>query len=543
MERLPNISGPFSYLSATANYRNFGNYYDREDMNMGNNYWSEIWESAKNPNFVLDIVDGQKNVQKSMVVRSNGECPSEPLIVYPWLEFQISQENPNAKGTWNPRVHVNMDGLPPKEVSGIAYMGNGIGTATFSTGDTASRSVYALWDETRLHWGIDASKNKTFTMKPHINYNCCKTVMEETYYEDNYKEFRWTASLNCEIIGTVTPPVCCIFDKRINQDAKTFYGSGQSYEWDAQFRWSQQNNNQTEGVNIKPREHDFNCPCVSVYESVENADGSTTSVLVEYREHEHCFCYCSVSHAGPNNGKTYWRSKDLGYGLYTEVFNIHIYVWSSAHGTRDIAGGATKIYSGETFKFWFETEYHSNRDSLPDAKHEPFSQPYTTYQGGQGCHPCNYLSRWPGVYNVDGPRTIDLKISGSQNYDMEKYRIGPQYTVQNGAVHKQYRWVPVPDEIFVPETQIVGQQIKLYICVYDFLGHYQDSSWFAGGSSPGYAWYTRAKQAYCDSKSGIISLAPSKMYISSGQEAEGLDTSSGGSQEGENFVDGDIWVQ
>ena len=136
-----------------------------------------------------------------------------------------------------------------------------------------------------------------------------------------------------------------------------------------------------------------------------------------------------------------------------------------------------------------------------------------------------------------------VKISGSQNYDMEKYRIGPQYTVQNGAVHKQYRWVPVPDEIFVPETQIVGQQIKLYICVYDFLGHYQDSSWFAGGSSPGYAWYTRAKQAYCDSKSGIISLAPSKMYISSGQEAEGLDTSSGGSQEGENFVDGDIWVQ
>ncbi len=543
-----NVGTDVKSLNVTAYYRT-GKYIpsasiDEEDYSLINNTWTEIWESEKNPNFVLDIVAGQQNVQKTMKVSANSQCPSEPEAIYPWLEFQISQENPNAKGTWNPRVHVTMNGVVPKEVSGISYMGNGIGTATFSTGDTAPRTVYASFDKLNVYWGVNSSKNRTYTMKPHINYSCCKNVPNEITDQDNYKEYRFTTNLNCQVVPNAVTPACCIFDKRINQDAKMFYGAGQRYEWDTQFKWSQQNTYQDEAINVKPREHDPACDCVSVYEDVENADGTTSKVLIEYRTHTHCYCYCTVTHEGPNNNKIYWRSKDIGYSPYYEEFNMHIYVWSSAHGTRDIAGGSTVIYTGETFKFWFETTYNSNRDDLPISKHEPFAQPYSTGQGGEGCFPCNILSRWPStIEDIAGPNKVDLKISGTQNYDMEYYGISPQYVRQNEPVNKKYQWIPVPDEIFVPETNML-QQIQLYLCVYDFKGYVSDTGVFDGGSSPGYAWYKRDTHAYCDAKTGNIYIRPSKIYISSGQEREGLDgqgTLDNGSG-GDNFIDGDIWV-
>lgn len=518
---------------------------DYEDFLLLNNSWREIWETQENPNFVLDIVDGQANVQKYKTVTAGGLCPSTPEIIYPYLEFTVAQTNPNAIGSWSPRVHVTMNGKAPKSVSGLSYMGNGVGVITFNGGDTSERTIYAQWDELPIYWGIDSSNNKTYTMNPHINYGCCLNVPNEITQQDNHKEWRFTTNLNCDLVEENIEPSCCIFALRRNQDARVFYGAGKIYYWDTQFKWTHQNTYRDEAVNVKPREHLMNCPCVSKYETIHNSDGTTSKILIEYREHEHCYCFCTVEYDGPNNNKIYWRSRDIGYSKYYERFEIHIMVESSAHGLRDIAGGATRIYDGETFRFWFETVYESNRDSLPITLHEPFSQPFTTGLGGQGCFPCNILTRYPDyVEDIIGPNTVDIKVSGTSYYDTEKYNITPDAVLDGRNVHKHYAWYPIPDDIFVQDNQVVAQIINLYICVYDFLGYTSDSGIFDGGVMPGYAWETREKQAYCDATTGTIVILPSRTYIGSSQEEEGLD-GQGVLNDGDSdssLVDGDVWI-
>lgn len=546
------ISGPFSYLSATANYRNKDCCYDREDINMGNNYWSEIWESSKNPNFVMDIVDGQANVQQSRTYHYCGSKPAcnlEDTEVTPYLIVEVAQDNPNAKDTYNTRFHVDMSGRNPIKASGHgSYLGSGNVSVTFSGGDTSSKQFYIEWAPMIISRGTNSSRNKTYVMKPYINYGSVRDITSETYILDNIKEWRWTANITCNYIEDCPIDDCCVFAYRKVREAKSFKGAGYTYYWDVVFRWSQNTHDQYAYYNqFVP--HYWCIQCGS--KTIKDSEGNTIA-WIPGPGHMHCPCYCRCINGGPalNNGQNWWRNgggygyRGLGEGRYYETWNLAIMVDSSAHGERSI--GTTYIYDGEDFIWWYETWYSTNRGNQPDAPYYPQVQPYDTKQGGTGHCTCNYLHRKPDARDITGPKYVDISCSGTQDYDYFYDEIGPH--AGGGWLNKHFYWYPVPDRIFVEDNQIVCQVIKLYICVYDFHGHKYDTTndYLGGQLPPGYNWYKNGMtQSYCDSKTGTIIICPSRTYIGSAMATEGLDASSGGLNENDSGIipDGDVWVQ
>lgn len=540
------IGGNVKSLSVEASYRTGDipqESIDYEDYAPTNNVWSEKWESVNNPDYELSIIDGQQNVIKQAAKNSN----PQPENIQPWVNFTVAQLNSNYVGNSTVLVHVyRNDGAIPEEINGLSYMGNGKASVTFGSGETSPIYCNARFKEEWKNYVCNSGNNKSYTINAHINYLDCKTDNTEINFENNYKMHLYTVNLSydCSPDISVTPP--CVTGELRNKDAKTIYGLGTKYEWDTKFRWYQQNNNETEAVNVF--NHQYNCPCPSKYETVGSGEDAHR-VLVEYIEHEHCRCYCSVSHRGPNDNVKLWRNQDLGLGLYYEYHDLRVYVWSSAHGLRDISGGSTTVYTGEKFRFYFESSYISNRYDLPNAKYEPYGQPYSTGNGGSGCFDCNILSRSPYVREVEGPSTVRIQISGTQGYNTDKiyYKSSSQCeTVVNGYTNKVYRWKPIPDDIYVALTN-VNQKITLSISSYDFKGYVYDTDDSVEGSgrtSPSYAWYNRDRHVFCGTRTGTIYIRPSKPYLgtntgSNGNGVDGTSPDNGGTP----WADGDSWVQ
>ena len=538
-----NIPGEIKSLKADMDFRNEDSiYYDSEDSAISNNSWSEQWESVMNPDYELSIIDGQPNVIK----QSNNSCPPAENIK-PYLNFTVAQLNENFNGNKAVLVHVYIaeTGEVPEQIHGLQYMGGGKAFRAFGSGVTEPIECRAEFKERFVPYTQGSGANKTYTINAHINYADCKNDPTEVNYENNYKEHLYTVNLSCTTAPTDTPTPVCATGQLEHRTARTIYGLGQKYEWDVKFGWSQSSSNQTDSVNVYVAHYTDGCP--SRYETETDDEGNSHSVLVEYIEHEHCPCYCSPQGYAANNGKKYWRNRDLGLGLYYEYHDLRIYVWSSAHGLRDVSSGSTVVYTGETFYFYFDAIYVSNRTDQPNAKHEPYSQPYATGNGGSGCRqPCNTLSRYPDVRNVAGPQKVKIQISGTQGYNMNRVYYSPQQILSNGAVNKHYRWKPIPDKIYVAKTN-VNQKINLSIGSYDFLGHWEDTSDNpdgAGYNYPGYAWYSRESHVFCGVRNATIYIRPSKPYLGTnpGSNGNGVDGSNPGNG-GTPWADGDTWVQ
>ena len=543
------IGNDVKSLQATASFRTGDNVpkesVDYEDFAILNNTWTEMWECVNNPDYELSIIDGQPNVIKQAAKNSNPQAEN----IKPYLNFTVSQLNENYIGSSNVFVHVyRTDGAIPESIDGISYMGNGKASVSFGSGTTEPIMCSAKFREEEKSYYCNSANNKSYEIKAHINYLDCKTDPTEINYDNNYKEHFYTVNLSydCSPDLSVTPP--CVAGQLRNTDAKTIYGLNQKYEWDTKFSWYQSSKNEYESVNVYVPHYTDGCP--SKYETRTDGSGNSHRVLVEYIEHEHCPCYCSPRSRGANDGKRYWRDRDLGLGLYYEYHDLKIYVWSSAHGLRDISSGSTVVYTGEKFKFYFESSYISNRGELPNAKHEPYGQPYSTGNGGSGCvTPCNVLSRSPGVRNVEGPSTVRIQVSGTQGYNMDRiyYKTSNRcQIVVNEETNKVYRWTPIPGDIYVAKTN-VNQRITLSIGSYDFKGYTYDTNDSADGSGnsrPGYAWYSRERHVFCGVRTGSIYIRPSKPYIGTapGSSGTGLDsTINNGS--GTPWADGDTWVQ
>ena len=543
------IGNDVKSLQATASFRTGENVpkesVDYEDYAILNNTWTEMWECVSNPDYELSIIDGQPNVIKQAAKNSNPQAEN----IKPYLNFTIAQLNENYIGSSNVFVHVyRTDGAIPESIDGISYMGNGKASVSFGSGATEPIECHAKFKEEEKSYYCNSANNKSYEIKAHINYLDCKTDPTEINYDNNYKSHTYTVNLSydCSPDVSVTPP--CLTGQLRNTDARTIYGLNQKYEWDTKFSWYQSSKNEYESVNVYVPHYTDGCP--SKYEPEIDSEGNSHRVLVEYIEHEHCPCYCSPRTRGANDGKRYWRDRDLGLGLYYEYHDLRVYVWSSAHGLRDISSGSTVVYTGEKFKFYFESSYISNRGELPNAKHEPYGQPYSTGNGGSGCvTPCNVLSRSPGVRNVEGPSTVRIQISGTQGYNMDRifYKSSDRcQIVTNEETNKVYRWTPIPGDIYVAKTN-VNQRITLSIGSYDFKGYTYDTDDSADGSGtsrPGYAWYSRERHVFCGVRTGIIYIRPSKPYIGTapGSSGTGLDSTinNGG---GTPWADGDTWVQ
>ena len=545
-----NIGSNVKSLDVTASFR-MGDKIpsasvDYEDYAPVNNSWSEQWESSKYPDFICTITDGQENIIKQAKTNS---APA-PEIIVPWVTLNIAQLNANYEGNTTTYVHVYRDDgkIPESIVGAVSYMGNGKAAVSFGSGASEIMELKATFSEEKKAYTCNGSSNKTYKISAHINYNCCMRDATEINFNNNLDVHYYTINMSydCTPTDTITP--ACVMGELRNSDAKKIYGLGEKYEWDVKFKWYQQNQDQNDATNIKYHIPVCDCKSYNVPDGTDS-EGNTIYRRVEVLTYDCCHCYCSKSSSGQNNGVSKWRNADMGLGLYYEYHDLRIKCWSSAHGERDISSGSTTVYTGEDFKFWFEALYVSNRDDLPESPYYPYEQPYETGNGGQGCFKCNILSRSPSVYNVEGPTTVRIQVSGTAGYNIDRIYNSPQYYYSNSKVNKHFKWTTFNGKIHSERTN-VNQKIMLSISSYDFKGHYYDSYFSADGSGSdvgkkAYAWWDRDSHVFCGTRTATIYLRPSKTYLgsdvgsgSSGLDGEGV-LSSG---EGDAWVDGDTWV-
>ena len=517
------ISGKLENLHAVFNYRDGqnGTSRDDEDMDLANNYWEEEWTyQGSLPNFQIRIIQEEPNLEQyaACIGSLPGQVAKTPVYV-----VEVSQGNETYTGGGTVEVNVSLDG-------GFALKGgsfNSAGKAKFSFGSGTTKQTFtASYNTKKFSWGWYCSNNKTFHFQASVNLN--PTLYKEDILHDNRDEAYFTVNL-CAIPKSSglcgKPPTYCTYKDLRSMNCKTSKGVGDRYEWDVKFAWSQMSKNQTYSTNVYVAHY-----MVPDYDSEGNQTG----------EHEVCPCYCQPSPGrGANDGKRYWRNRDLGLGMYYEYHFMYIYVQDTADGTRTI--GHANIENGENFRFWFEAGYTSNRGDQPNAKHEPFSQPYSTPNGGSGCPTCNTLSRWPDPMNVPGPRTVYITISGLSNYSMGINYTSPQTTLASSTVHKHFRWTPVPDWIKIQKENI-RQGVTLSITSKAFLGHYYDTYRSVDGTgAQSYSWQIRTFHCFCDHIVGTIAIRESKVYlassISSAEMGTGLDGTETTYNESPNKVD------
>lgn len=533
------ISGSLDSLTVTAHYRDGFNGIntDHEDMDMTNNNWQESWNDEPAPDFEVEILSQQDDVldQRGSGGCTGGGTSSRPSAkkVSPVYTIRVTQSNPEYKSSFRVPVKVSLEGFDVKAGGGF----NGEGIVYWSGSGVAEESYTVSFQPRTFEYQAWSSGNHTFRFSASINLDP-KTEQKEVVMENNYKDTHFTVNLSYIPKPSSKCTVPCSDIDIKSQDCKTRKGIGNQYRWNVKFRWTQCHPTQTTSVNVFVAHY-----WVPVFVSDGNG-GSVFSHMAEV-----CPCYCEPGYApGPNNEVRLWRT-DLGYSLYYEVHTMDIYCKSSAHGTRSIGGGSTTVYTGETFIFWFDARYDSDRGSMPEAKYSPNSQPYDTPNGGSGHkQPCNWLHREPNPVNVPGPYHVRIKIQGTSHYDQDREWTHAQQILAYGLVNKWYRWQPVPDVIYV-QKENHDEDIYLEISSYAFRGHWRDTELSVDGtgySSPGYGWGSVTQHCFCDTLSAMIYIRGSKYGISSSQNIFLDETSTSyeadnkiGNSEigGDNFVD------
>ena len=501
------------YLEATFHYRDAssGINQDYEDIDLENNVWSESW-SAKYPDFAVEVNQDFKSVFE------RGSCGSQ-RSVSPNYTIIVTQANPFYEGGGGPvTVNTNLDGWT---VASGTTSGNKI--IWYWGGGMEQNSYHITYKERKFPYQ-SPTFNQEFVFRAEINP---ERKYKEININNNYAKSNFSVTLDCSI-PTETPITPCTAQDWERLGCKYKYGVGKQYKWNVKFQWSQQNPEKTTSTNVYVQHY---------MEDVYASDGNGGSVYVGQREV--CPCYCDPSPVtGPNNGVRFWRT-DFGHPLYYEVHTMQIHLLSTNKATTwgyegsndyDITGGTGYVSGGMMWNVYFDAKYESDRGSMPRAMYSPFSQPYSTGNGGSGCPTCNWLHRWPNPENVQGPRHVLIKYRGLQVIAPKDYEYSsPQQVISNGYVNKWYRWQPIKNMMAMTKEN-TRQTLHISITSYAFTGHIFDT-WNSvdgtGHSAPGYGWQSRTFHCFCDTVSATVEFVPPKAYIASAvspeENAQGLD--------------------
>jgi hypothetical protein len=423
-----------SNITIKADYRNNTAIdYDYKDNNMSNNTRTESFEAGYDikvslndlPSYTINLTKGQDpnttpinpKVSPSITTNVNSTL-NNGMYLGEQISADVSMYLLNVSN--NKKYY-------PDSVNGLSNYNKSSGTGKLAITGSASNTLSMNFKDLPLIAG---------ECKVYISVKPDKYQLLETIPWDADPIKTNNISIKSFNVNTNTPPII------VTEPCLDANKTPSSIYWNTKFTWSNR-------VNSRPVQTDQ-------WYSYTDQNGST---------HRYFVCCSCNSQSGRNDGQSNWgpngdryNSYGVGQGPYYEKVTAIPYIWTSSNGWE--ISNDKEVYTGESIRVRLKVVHESNRDILPNAlyydemgRNTPYSMNGIGHAWG-----CDYLSRYPGVSSIEGPKEMWYQISGTRGFDKTIIESYDSIEV-NGLVDRTLWWDILP-QVSIPVT---NKKQEIYI--------------------------------------------------------------------------------